>query len=269
MFGRAAWTTDRLTGQLRDMGVRVGDALFVHTSLRAMGLSRGETPGLLRAYLTVLGPEGSLYAPTHTYSQLGSGRPPFRLDASCHPLIGAFPEWMRQQPGVVRSLHPTHSACGIGAGVDATLAGHERCEPAGWNSPLDRLRRRGGKVLLIGCGLESCTLLHLAEVMADVPYLSVCPPGLEPVGLLYRDGCVTEVRIGVSPLCSRGFPKMEGLLRGCGVFQEGRLGRARVLLADMEALVEAAAAAFREAPERYLCEWGCPNCAAARAACWL
>ena len=98
-------------------------------------------------------------------------------------------------------------------------------------------------------------------------YLSVRPPGLDPIGLLFHDGQLTEVPIRVSPLCSRAFPKMEGILRQRGVLHSTHLAHARVFMADMAELAEAAAEAFLAAPDRYLCEWGCLNCAAARAVC--
>lgn len=41
--------------------------------------------------------------------------------------------------------------------------------PLGRGSPLDKLCRDGGKVLLLGAPLETITLFHHAECLADLP----------------------------------------------------------------------------------------------------
>ncbi len=264
MFG-GYWTVKAFADQLAKLGIEAGDRIMAHTSLRAARISREDTPRLLKAYFEVLGPEGALYVPAHAYVQQGSGRLPYDLNTPCHRLIGAFPEWLRKQPGAIRSDHPTHSIVGIGAGVEDILAGHAQVDPAGYGSPMDKLRRLGAKVLLIGCGLESCTLLHLAEVMAEVPYLYLPPHGLEPVGLSRVGGRVHEVPIRISPLCSREFPRMEPILRASGALKVGSFGRAQVLHGSMEEVLAAATAAFRAKPFDYLCPTNCPKCADARA----
>ena len=65
--------------------------------------------------------------------------------------MGILPELFRQRPGVVRSLHPTHSMAGYGQQAVSYLAGEELrntpCTPGGC---YDRLKDVGGKILLVG-----------------------------------------------------------------------------------------------------------------------
>jgi aminoglycoside 3-N-acetyltransferase len=262
------WSADALATQLRRLGLGEGDRVFVHTSLRSMRMTQESVAGLLSVYRDVVGPDGMVLFPTHTYAFKGApGNSVHYVDAPCYPLVGVWPEIARKAPGVVRSLHPSHSAAGIGPGVEAILDGHEHVEPAGLDSPLDRLQKLGAKVLLVGCGFESCTLLHVAETYAEVPYLPLARPGVEPIGLLRRGGVIEEIPVGQPPKCSNGFPKMAALIRRAGILREGRLAAARVQVCDMAALLAVATEAFRADPLGYLCDGACPVCRHVLAAC--
>jgi aminoglycoside 3-N-acetyltransferase len=266
-LGRQAlkWSVDRLAGQLCALGITAGDRLIVHTGLRATALLRDEVRLLLEAYRAVLGPEGALFFPTHTYSFKGiPNRPPFDEDAPCHPMIGAWPELARKAPHVVRSRHPTHSLAGIGRHVGAILDGHDKVDAVGFGSPLDKLLQVSAKVLMTGCGFESCTALHLAEVYADAPYLRLSHYGIDPHALIRQGSGIVEMPLGITPRCSNGFPKMEPRLQAAGLIRDGRLGAARAMLCPMERLVKAAVQAFRESPLSYLCDRDCLFCGHAR-----
>lgn len=262
------WSVERLAAQLQAIGIERGERLFVHTGLRAINLTRDEAPSLLEAYQAVLGPEGTLFFPTYTYSVKGiRSRVAFSPAAPCHPMIGAWPEFARKAPGVVRSRHPTHSVAGIGQEVESILEGHEHVDAVGFGSPLDKLQQRNGKVLMVGCGFESCTFLHLAEAYAKVPYLGLTHFGIQPVGVVRKGREIREVPLGVVPRCSRGFPKMEPKMRAGGVLRDGELGEAHAMLCSMRPLMDAAVQAFREDPLGYLCERECLFCHHARSSC--
>lgn len=49
------------------------------------------------------------------------------------------------------------------------MADHPWDDPHGPNSPLARLAAMGGRVLLLGAPLDSLTLLHHAEALAEAP----------------------------------------------------------------------------------------------------
>ncbi|MBN2311355.1 MAG: AAC(3) family N-acetyltransferase, partial [Candidatus Hydrogenedentes bacterium] len=228
------WPVSRLTAQLRDLGVRAGDTLFVHTGLRATRLARHEVPNLLAAYLRAVGDEGAVFFPTHTYCfKSMPGVAPYHLDMPCVPGVGVWPELTRRIPGVTRSLQPTHSNAGIGADVDRILGDHADFEPVGVGSPLDKHYLANDKVLLIGCGFESCTALHLAETYAQVPYLGRFPNPDDSIALTRTSGTVREIPIRERPGCSTGFPKFEPRLRAEDLIRDGRLAEAPVMLCEM------------------------------------
>jgi aminoglycoside 3-N-acetyltransferase len=162
---------------------------------------------------------------------------------------------------VIRSANPTHSAAGIGPAAETMLAGHDETQAVGVGSPLDRLRQAGARVLMIGCGFESCTLLHLAEAYAEVPYLRLPCATFDPVALVVRgEGGIEERPMEIVPGCSRGFPKFEKAFRRQGLIRDGRVGKAKAMLCDMDPLFQAAVRLLRENPLGYLCDGPCATC---------
>src|SRR5688500_10428768 len=105
--------TDRtgITEDLHRLGLAVGDALVVHSSLRSIGPVEGGAEAVVAALLDVVGERGLLVAPTFTYR----GE---RFDPLTEPgLTGRIAEAVRSWPGALRSWHPTHSVAAIGLGA--------------------------------------------------------------------------------------------------------------------------------------------------------
>ncbi len=153
------------------LGVRPGDTLLVHSSLKSLGdrqIGPGEAVGgLLRA----LGPEGTLLLPALSYLFVGPDRP-FFDELATPSCVGAIPEWFRTQPGVRRSLCPTHSCAALGPRAGELTEGHLLDgTPCGPHSPFAKLREAGGKVLFLGCGTNCNTSMHACEERILPPYL--------------------------------------------------------------------------------------------------
>ena len=83
-------------------------------------------------------------------------------------------------------------------------------EALGEGTPLFRFARTGGKILMIGCDLEACTMVHEAEWEAQVPYLDInYDPDWGREALYYDDkGELIRVHYENIPGCSHGFVKM-------------------------------------------------------------
>lgn len=180
-------TPSSLARDLRQLGVRPGMLLNVHSALSRLGWVVGGSQAVIQALLDVLGSEGTLMMPTHS-AQLSNPanwrRPPAPerwwetiraempvYDPACTPtrLMGAIPENFRSWPGVLRSAHPltSHAACGpLAAEI---VAEHPLDCPFGDASPIGRLYALDGHVLLLGVGHGNNTVLHLAEDRARFP----------------------------------------------------------------------------------------------------
>lgn len=82
---------------------------------------------------------------------------------------GVLPEFLRTTPGALRSGNPGASVAAIGARAGWLTADHPIDYGYGPGSPLAKLVEAGGKIALIGAPLDTMTLLHHAEHLANVP----------------------------------------------------------------------------------------------------
>ncbi|AEV84536.1 aminoglycoside 3'-phosphotransferase [Actinoplanes sp. SE50] len=174
-------TVGSLAADLRDLGLSTGDTVLVHASTRSLGFVAGRVQAVVRALLEVVGPGGTLAVPTHTpfnSDPAGWRNPPVPprwwpvireqspgFDPRCTPSqhMGVLAETVRTWPGAVRSGHPSVSFAAVGDRARAIVGGHRLDQPLGENSPVGALYRAHGKVLLLGCGHDRNTSLHLAE----------------------------------------------------------------------------------------------------------
>lgn len=160
-----------LAQDLRLLGVRPGGVLMVHSSLKSIGwLSKGAET-VTQSLQEALTETGTLLMPALTYETVRSDHPVFDLQhtPSC---VGAIPEYFRVRPGTLRSLHPTHSACGTGRFAQELLSAHvQDTTPCGPHSPFHRLPDFDGQVLMLGCGLRPNTSMHAIEELVKPPYL--------------------------------------------------------------------------------------------------
>lgn len=180
-------TRESIAEDLEVVGLRAGDTVLVHSSLRSLGWVCGGAVAVSQGLLDVLGPQGTLVVPTHTgdnsdpalwqnppvpeswWPEIRATMPPF--DPMITPTygMGAIPELVRRWPGALRSDHPHLSFAAVGAGASEVTAGHRLDCQLGDHSPLGALERAGASVLLLGVGFGSCTAFHLAEYRIPDP----------------------------------------------------------------------------------------------------
>ncbi len=180
-----AFTREALVGDLRALGVRPGQTLLVHASLRAIGWVAGGPGTVVAALLDSVGETGTIVMPTTTEENSTTSRAHLKRIAGMSPRevaeyraqmpafdrllspttgSGRIAEALRTTPGAVRSDHPQSSFAAIGARAEWLMAGHRLTSHLGEESPLAALYGLGdAAVLLLGVGYESCTALHLAE----------------------------------------------------------------------------------------------------------
>lgn len=168
-------TVKKIKAELRALGLKDGDNVLVHSSLRSLGKVEGGAETVIRGLLEAVGPEGTLLFPALSYMAVSAANPVFdvRNTPSC---VGALPEYFRTRPGTVRSLHPTHSMSGIGKNVDELFRDHWRSTTScGEFSPFRKLRDLGGWVLFLGCSMHPNTMMHAVEELVEPPYLHAEP----------------------------------------------------------------------------------------------
>ena len=178
-------TVETMTGDLRALGVAQGMTLIVHSSLSSLGWVCGGAVGLILALQSALGRAGTLVMPTHSgdlsdpapwenppvpqewWQTIRETMPVFNRDLTPTRGVGVVPETFRKQEGVVRSDHPTTSFAAWGRHRRYIVRGQRLEYSMDSHSPLGRIYRLGGYVLLIGVGHERNTSIHLAVYMAN------------------------------------------------------------------------------------------------------
>ena len=158
---------------------------MVHCRMSALGRVVGGAETVVRALLDALGPEGTLMAYTGWQDE-----PPEDLDAlndetkriylEEHPAYdprvalsrrdhGRVPEALRTWPGARHSEHPEAGVAAIGPLAEPLTAEHAYDDAYGAGTPYARLVEFGGLVAVLGAPLDTVTLVHHAEAVADVP----------------------------------------------------------------------------------------------------
>lgn len=155
-------TQDCIAADLRRLGVRTGDVLMIHSSLRSMGHVVGGAPTVVDALLEVLGPAGTLVGPSFNYETAQD--PGFIFDPRNTPSdMGAIADQIRRRAGDRRSRHLTHSISAIGPQAETIVKAPGESAWAA-DSPLGTVFKLNGRFLLLGVTYQSFTACHLLEV---------------------------------------------------------------------------------------------------------
>ncbi|GFE86964.1 AAC(3)-IV family aminoglycoside N-acetyltransferase [Steroidobacter agaridevorans] len=245
-----------VTAQLRRLGVKRGGVLLVHTSFRAVRpIERGPS-GLIDALREAVGPEGTLVMPSWT--ELDDE--PF--DALTTPTardLGVVAQTFWRGPGVRRSDH-FHAFAAEGPQAAVVTADPLPLPPHIPASPVGRVHDLDGQVLLLGVGHDANTTLHLAELMAGVPYRtpSYCT--------VLENGRATRVDYGENNHCCARFALADDWLRVRGLQTEGRVGQAHSRLSRARDIVRVALEYLSMDPLLFLhpVDAGCEECDQAR-----
>ena len=182
--GSTPWSPDELTAQLHRLGVRAGDMLMVHASLRKIGRTERGASGVLDALDSAVGPGGTLLMVLgavieHEWvnaraeeerAELLAREAPFDpLTAGALPEVGYLAEAFRTRPGTIVNDNPSGRFAARGRRADEILRHVPWDDYYGPGSPLHRLCEAGGRILRLGANPDTTTVLHYAEYLASVP----------------------------------------------------------------------------------------------------
>ncbi len=234
--------TDIAAG-LRELGLKQGDLVLLHSSLASLGKVKGGAEAVVEAFLTVLGDAGTLVAPVF------------------EPGLGVISEAINNHPRAVRSIHPLACVAAIGKDADELCRDHWKAETAhAQGTPYLRIADKGGYVCLLGVDQDRSTTLHTAEALLRLPYLTTetrtfpTPEGEATRSWAFFPGPHRNI-IGLDPL-----------LRASGRMKVGRIGNAVVRLIRSRDLIELVVEAGRTDPTFVLCDSPhCPDCPDQRA----
>ncbi len=235
---------ERFRNELSELGLRSGDTVLVHSSMKALGTAR--TPEeIIEDIEAVLGEDGTLLMPALTFENVSREQPVFDSDAA-EPCVGLLPRVFQKMPGVERSVHPTHSVCARGRLAHTLTVAHAMDNTAvGPHSPFMLLPVYRGKILFIGDILHSCTFMHGIEELLEPPYLR------RVTSRFIVNGEEREY-VGYDNYgWGSEFQRIEFLLEEPDL-QKGKLGEANAYLFDSRALLAAALLRMRAEPYSFV-----------------
>ena len=164
---RYAFSTDQFQYFLQQLGIKNGDVLLVHSSMRGFEAFDGKVTDIISVLQKSIGAEGTLLMPTIPFmgtaiEYMQSGK---IFDVRKTPSrMGMISEFFRRMPEVKRSVHPTHAVAAWGSRANDILLDHDKCEtPCGRQSPYGKLLDFNGKILLLGTGIRALTFYHTLE----------------------------------------------------------------------------------------------------------
>ena len=167
-------TKENIKNALKDIGIKEGDVLFVHSSLSKLGYVEGGVDAVIDALIESVGKEGTLAMPTSQIS--GSSREFLKENPLFDPKespsnIGKVSEAFRKRQGVLRSSHPTHSVAAYGKYAKEIVKEHYNAKTTfGVNTPYFRIMELNGKIVFIGVDRWCMTHAHVVEdIMPNFP----------------------------------------------------------------------------------------------------
>ncbi len=174
-----------LTRDFQSLGVRPGDTIMVHASVRAVGEIAGGPDEIHLALKDALTSDGTLlmYASCPRYvDEVGRGNLSPEQEAEVLAKLpvfdagtarsardnGTLVEFLRTYPGSSVNDHVVRFVA-WGGQADHLLAGQPWDFAFGHGSVLHRFVELDGKILMLGADHDTVTFLHHAEHIVDIP----------------------------------------------------------------------------------------------------
>ena len=174
-------TIPSLKKDFKNLALSRGMSVIVHTSFSKVGDVNGGPAGLILALEETVTQKGNIVMPTMSanltdpaewysskvpnseWQEIKRTMPAYDKRFSPTHKMGIVAEVFRKQPGVVRSDHPAVSFSAWGEKARHIVRNHKLDFPTGEGTPLHRLYKLNGRILLIGVDHRASTSLHLAE----------------------------------------------------------------------------------------------------------
>lgn len=240
-------TKEDIKNGLRELGLKEGDSIGVHSSLSSFGYVEGGADSVIDALLEVVGKSGTVVMPTYsnniehlekTQEEKNMGITwkyrvlPFdpKKD-SCW--IGKIPDTFWRRVSAIRNSNPTHSLTAIGAKSEKLSQN--------WKALLEA----DGYILILGVTLNCCSSLHLAEEGITLPKHIL--DKINPPPELKKKYEYENIGFGYGPYPA--FGKMEEISIKHGIMKSVKIGEATVKLLRLRELINLYAEYLRKNPD--------------------
>lgn len=259
---------ESLRKDIKKLGVREGDTLFVRISYRAVGKTEGGPKVLIDALLSVIGPKGTIIATAfpQRIPAIRKNSKKYRNTlyvAGMKPITGVIPVIMAQYPEACFSSHPISPYVAIGYHADEITKMHTP-HTESYDIVNFLIERYGCKCLRIGGNiLDGTTHVAFTEGLKNSKsYQYRMAEGNYYIDI---DGKRKWMEKSVSAFCYSGFEKFfqKKIYHYPGaVLAEGTIGEGIAMLTDMAKTLEVERTYISNNPRLLLCE--SPECSICR-----
>lgn len=151
-----------------NLGLVIGDSIYVSASLGAFGFTPSAEKLILDTLRERVGPEGNIIMPSFNWD-ITNGKA-FDVNSSSVDM-GKLSEYFRIQKNVKRTFYPPFSSVLVEGPLAEDFINLRPLSAYGKNSPFDYLVNLGAKHLLIGVGWNAGVAhFHWLEEKYEVPY---------------------------------------------------------------------------------------------------
>ena len=158
---------DQIIRCLQEVGLVPGDGVLVHSAIQYLGHPKNGPQTHLSALRQVIGLEGTMAVPTFNFAFAREGRyDPLNTPSNG---MGAFSEYVRQQPDAQRTPHPMQSLAVSGRYAE-DLSTRDTLSAFDPGSAFERMLELDFKLLLLGADIWAASIFHYSEQRQNVPY---------------------------------------------------------------------------------------------------
>lgn len=262
-----------LVSQFKKIGLKQGDMVMLHASIRAIGTMLGGPDIVHQALVETISHNGTLmmYVGCESeYEALGRDTLPPLLEktiidncpafnpatARARRDYGILAEFFRSWPEVVCSDNPGARMAAIGGKANWLIENHPLNYGYGPGSPLAKLYESEGKVVLLGSDLDQVTILHYAEHITPIKEKRIVrfkTPLIQNGQRVWTDVEEFDTSEGIRQWPHRFFATiMEKYLQRYEIKPE-KVGNANTYLIDVKSLVDFAVPIFTKEAINYHC----------------
>lgn len=247
-------TLESLTADLGTLNVPSGATVLVHSSYKSLGQVAGG-PATIVASLSNFFAPGLLVMPTHTWAVVNEEAPIFDV-VHTPSNVGVIGETFRKLPGVIRTLHPTHSLAAKGTGAQEFARGEEHSRtPTPLAGCYGKIYRRDSYVMFLGCPLTKNTLIHSAEEWANAAVRTSDQPRRFKIRTASGTLLDAPSYRHVTPLgggISANYDKLLAPMLARGIAWRAQVGDAGVVVCKVTEMIDYTMALLADHPDIFL-----------------
>jgi len=166
-------TKTNITQSLKELGVKNGDVLLFHSSLKSFGFVEGGADAVIDGVLDAVLPNGTAVVPTLVQKNFNDAYKTWDKNTSPSD-VGIITETFRLRKNALRSDQATHSVAAIGKHANEITSTHVSSAPRphaygeyafSTGSPWQKIYELDGKILFMGVDLTVNTFRHFVEAL--------------------------------------------------------------------------------------------------------